>query len=158
MLSFDGGQLMPLSEVVAQLREAVREHDVEGITLLGGEPMAHAPGAAALAQAAHQLGLSVMVFSGYTLVEIRALPSPAVNDLLAHTDVLVDGPYVRDMPEKQRRWIGSSNQRIHFLTSRYHADDPCWRMPNTLEIRLRGSEVVVNGFPAQGAIGLWKRG
>jgi anaerobic ribonucleoside-triphosphate reductase activating protein len=153
MLPFDCGRLVALADVVAQLREC----DVEGITLLGGEPMAHATGAAALAREARQLGLSVMVFSGYTLEEIRALPDPAVNELLAHTDILVDGPYVRELPEMRRRWIGSSNQRIHFLTDRYRADDPCWRMPNTLEIRLRDGEVVVNGFPAQGAKGLWKR-
>jgi anaerobic ribonucleoside-triphosphate reductase activating protein len=150
MLSFQGGQIVLLAEVVAQLRAA----DVEGITLLGGEPLAHGAGAAALANAAHQLGLSVMVFSGYTLEEIRALPDPAASNLLAHTDILVDGPYLRELPEARRRWIGSSNQRVHFLTDRYRADDPCWQMPNTLEIRFQDGEVLVNGFPAQG---FWKR-
>lgn len=153
MLAFEGGQSIALAEVLAQLRQA----DVEGITLLGGEPMAHAAGAAALAQAARQLGLSVMVFSGYTLEEIRALPDPAVRDLMAHTDILVDGPYVRDLPEMRRRWIGSSNQRVHFLTERYRADDRCWGMLNTLEIRLRNEELTVNGFPAQEAKEIWKR-
>ena len=103
------------------------------------------------------VGLTVMVFSGYTLDEARALPDPAVADLLAHTDILVDGPYDRDRPDTERRWIGSTNQRIHFLTDRYRADDPCWRQPNTLEIRLRGGELSVNGFPARSAVGLWKR-
>ena len=41
--------------------------------------------------------------------------------------------------------------------ARYRADDPCWRLPNTLEIRLRGRELAVNGFPARSAVGLWKR-
>jgi anaerobic ribonucleoside-triphosphate reductase activating protein len=157
MLPFEGGQSMALADVVKRLQSAVREHGVEGITLLGGEPISHAAGAAALAREARRLGLGVMVFSGYILAEIRAMPDVAVHDLLAHTDILVDGPYVREMPETQRRWIGSSNQKIHFLTNLYHADDPCWRMPNTLEIRLNGQELTVNGFPARGAVGLWKR-
>ncbi|MFO0845179.1 MAG: 4Fe-4S cluster-binding domain-containing protein [Gemmataceae bacterium] len=46
MLPFEGGQATPLSEVLRQLDAA---DGVEGITLLGGEPTAHAAGAAALA-------------------------------------------------------------------------------------------------------------
>src|SRR5205814_5009897 len=128
----------------------------EGITLLGGEPFAHAAGAAGLAKAVRRLGLTVMVFSGHTLEEIRACNDPVADELLAHTDILVDGPYVRELPETTRRWIGSANQRIHFLTDRYRADDPCWRERNPLEIRVRDGEITVNGFPAPRAGGLWK--
>jgi len=157
MLSFTGGITMTASQVLAQMHNAVQEHGIEGITLLGGEPLAHAAGAVALARAARSCGLSVMVFSGYTLEEARQLLDPAVTELLACTDILVDGPYLREQPETRRRWIGSANQRIHFLSDRYDADDPCWLLPNTLEIRLRGPELVVNGFPARSAVGLWKR-
>src|SRR5947209_5777104 len=156
MLPFQGGQRMTLAEVLAPL-DAARKQGIKGITLLGGEPLAHATPAAALARAAQRRGLSVMVFSGYTLEEARQLPEPAVAELLALTDLLVDGPYLRDQPETRRRWIGSRNQRIHFLTDRYRADDPCWRRGNTLEIRLAGGAVTVNGFPAPTAAGLWKR-
>jgi anaerobic ribonucleoside-triphosphate reductase activating protein len=97
-----------------------------------------------------------MVFTGYTLAEARQLPDPLVAELLALTDILVDGRYKRDQPERRRRWIGSANQRIHFLTDRYRSDDPCWRLPNTLEIRLREGELTVNGFPASQATGLWR--
>ena len=128
------------------------EFGVEGITLLGGEPFAHAAAAAALATAARQRGLTVMVFSGYTLEEIRGAARPGRRPTCsAHTDILVDGPYVRDQPDAERRWVGSTNQRIHFLTDRYRADDPCWRQPNTLEIRVGpDGDVTVNGFPAAG--------
>jgi anaerobic ribonucleoside-triphosphate reductase activating protein len=157
MLPFEGGDRISVAEVLAQLRTAAAAHDLEGLTLLGGEPLAHAAGAAALARGAHALGLTVMVFSGFTLEEARALPDPAVRDLLADTDILVDGPYLREQPETRRRWIGSANQRVHFLSARCRADDPRWLLPNTLEIRLRGSELSVNGFPARSAVGLWKR-
>jgi anaerobic ribonucleoside-triphosphate reductase activating protein len=157
MLQFDGGTEVPLADVVAQVRSAVEREAIEGITLLGGEPMAHAEGAGALARHAHRLGLTVMVFSGYTLEEIHRGADPAMLDLLEHTDILVDGPYLRDRPEPRRRWIGSANQRVHVLTDRASADDPRWLGPNTLEIRLEGSEVTVNGFPAPSAVGLWKR-
>lgn len=157
MLPFAGGTGLALIDVVAQIEDVEHEHGIEGVTLLGGEPLAHAAGAAALARAVQERGLSVMVFSGYTLEEARRLPDPAVAELLAHTDILIDGPYLRERPETRRRWIGSANQRIHFLSDRYRADDPCWLLPNTLEIRLSGTELTVNGFPARSAAGLWQR-
>jgi anaerobic ribonucleoside-triphosphate reductase activating protein len=155
MLPFAGGQQMRLEEVVADVAAAMT-HGIEGITLLGGEPTAHAQSAAALARRVRSLGLSVMVFSGYTLEELQARRDPHIDDLLGHTDILVDGPYDRELPDTQRRWIGSTNQRILFLTERYSPDDPCWRRPNTLEIRLVAGEITLNGFPTAGALGTWK--
>src|SRR5262249_61154693 len=115
-----------IPEVLARGAGA-RADGIEGITLLGGEPLAHADGAAALAGDVRGRGLSIMVFSGYTLEQARAMADPHVDALLARTDILVDGPYVRELPDTTRRWIGSTNQRIHFLTDRYRADDPVWR-------------------------------
>jgi anaerobic ribonucleoside-triphosphate reductase activating protein len=157
MLPFEGGHSVVLPALLDQIQASVADHGIEGITLLGGEPLAHAAGGAALARRVRDHGLSVMVFSGYTLEEAGQLPDDAVAELLALTDILVDGPYDRAQPETRRRWIGSANQRVHFLTDRYRADDPRWLLPNTLEIRLRGQELSVNGFPARPAVGLWKR-
>lgn len=151
-LTFHGGEERSLADVT----DVIANADVEGITLLGGEPFAHAADGAALAEFAHACGLSVMIFSGFTIEELRSRTEPAVRALLALTDILVDGPYRREEPDTQRRWIGSRNQRIHFLTPRYQADDPCWRERNTLEIRVSGSGVSLNGFPDAAASGLWK--
>src|SRR5437660_3688563 len=111
MLSFEGGAAVSLAELLCQIERAAAERNIEGITLLGGEPLAHAVGAAALARRVRALGLTVMVFSGYTLAEARQMSDPAVAELLAHTDILVDGPYLRERPETRRRWIGSANQQ-----------------------------------------------
>jgi anaerobic ribonucleoside-triphosphate reductase activating protein len=157
MLPFEGGTPTPAAEVLRQIEAAARDHGVEGITFLGGEPLAHAAGAVVLARALKERGLTVMIFSGYVLEDARQMPDPAVAELLDLTDILVDGPYVRELPDTNRRWIGSTNQRIHFLSDRYQADDPRWRMRNTLEVRLRGRELTVNGFPGRSAVGLWKR-
>jgi anaerobic ribonucleoside-triphosphate reductase activating protein len=154
-LPFKGGEQRSLFDILDEIDRAL-PLGIEGITLLGGEPFAHAPGAAALAHACRQRSLSVMVFSGYTLEEIRELPDPAAVELLANTDILVDGPYLREHPDTTRRWIGSTNQRIHFQTDRYRADDPCWRQKNTIEIRLDAGVLSVNGFPAPSAKEFWK--
>lgn len=144
MLPFAGGR----DTSIARLTEHVRERDVEGITLLGGEPFAQAAEAAKLAEAVRALGASVMVFTGYTLDELSAMDDEAVARLVAACDLLVDGRYERDRPEHTRRWIGSENQRMHFLSDRYHPDDPRFVASNTVEVRLRHGELSVNGWPA----------
>jgi anaerobic ribonucleoside-triphosphate reductase activating protein len=156
MLSFSGGTKTSVSELVYSIESAIEEHSIEGITLLGGEPFAHSA-ASVLADEVRARGLSVMVFSGFTLSELKQKQAPDVDRLLAATDLLIDGPYLRDQPDSSRRWIGSSNQQIHFLTERYSADEAYWKQPDTLEIRLDDGEVSVNGFPAKQAVGLWKR-
>src|SRR6476660_3545738 len=62
MLPFEGGTPMTVAEVLRQL-DAARPAGVEGVTLLGGEPLAHAAGAAVLAREVRARGLSVMVCS-----------------------------------------------------------------------------------------------
>jgi anaerobic ribonucleoside-triphosphate reductase activating protein len=158
-LPFDGGTDQSVEEIVALISAAKTEHQIEGVSLLGGEPFAQATAAAELAIGVQRLGLSVMIYSGYTLAELQTLADADqyVQLLLAATDLLVDGRYEKENPEPSRRWIGSANQQIHFLTDKYRADDPRWRQPNTLEIRLVDGELAVNGFPGVNAKALWKR-
>ncbi len=151
-LPFTGGETKSLAEMTEWLTRSKSVNGIEGITLLGGEPFAHVEAAIALTRAARELGLSVMVFSGYSLEQLQ---EEHHMQLLALTDILVDGPFLREQPDTTRRWVGSTNQRIHFLTDRYYFDDQ-WQKRNTLEIRVVGREITVNGFPAKNAVGLWK--
>jgi anaerobic ribonucleoside-triphosphate reductase activating protein len=157
MLPLAGGRPLAVDALVAEIRRVHEYVPLEGVTLLGGEPFAQARAAAALAGQVQRLQLSVMVFSGYTLAELRELGDESASRLLACTDILVDGPYLRDQRELRRRWIGSANQQVHFLTNRCRADDPRWLLPNTLEIRLEDGALVVNGFPAANAKDFWHR-
>lgn len=157
MLPFEGGRAHALEDVLAQIFAVAETEDVEGITLLGGEPFAHAGVSSQLATRVQSHGLSVMIFSGFTLEELQGRQEPEVDRLLDHTDILVDGPYDKEQPESERRWIGSRNQRIHFLSSRYQAEDPCWQAPNTLELRFSKGELSVNGFPSRETKEFWNR-
>jgi anaerobic ribonucleoside-triphosphate reductase activating protein len=153
----DGGTLMPVKEIVRQIADAKMHLGIEGISLLGGEPFHQAEAAVIIARETQTLGLGVMIYSGLTLAELHAQPATAIHQLLQLTDIVVDGPYRSDEPETVRRWIGSRNQVVHFLSDRYDPADPCWTRPNTLEIRVRGDRVEVNGFPAPQARSLWRR-
>lgn len=137
-------------EPEALAREALAA-GVEGVTLLGGEPFAQAEALALFCERARAGGLSVMAFSGFTLAELRAQPDPAVARLLSLCDLLVDGPFDPARRTTARRWVGSENQVMHFLTGRYAPEDPRFFEPNTLEIRLRKGSLEVHGFPVLGA-------
>lgn len=112
-----GGREVPVAEIAAEM-DRVR-HRIEGVSLLGGEPFAQAGAMAEVAREARRRGLSVVVFTGHTLEALRAGAVPDAGSLLDETDLLVDGRYERDAPEARRRWVGSSNQRFHFLSGRY---------------------------------------
>lgn len=158
---FDPRRGEPIDEaaLIAQITAAQRG-GVEGVSLLGGEPFEQAAGLAVLAAHARAIGLTVMVFSGYRLDELRARPDAA--GLLAVTDVLVDGRYDHTRPEPPppvgRRWIGSTNQTRHHLSAAYAAEDPQWHAANTIEIRLSKSALRINGWPSADRIVGKRRG
>lgn len=142
-------ELVSAASVLQWLENAHHAHDLEGVTFLGGEPMLQAQGLSAVAQGAQSLGLSVMVFSGYTKIELDALQLPGVDQLLRYTDVLVDGPYEVNLPEQNRRWAGSANQQFRYLTARYDERiESEGEVERVLEFRLRtDGSVFVNGWP-----------
>ena len=148
---FDGrrGEATSIDALCGQISEA-RGRGVEGVTFLGGEPFEQAVGLATLAAHARSLGMTVMVFSGHTLAVLRSRTDAVA--LLALTDLLVDGPYDQTRPEPPppvgRRWIGSANQAMHYLTAAYAPEDPQMREANTIEIRISAKSLLVNGWPS----------
>lgn len=145
-----GGRMMEIDEIVADLLRAKDECELEGLSLVGGEPFYQASGCAELAERAQDAGLSVVTFTGYLYEKLKqrhyGRVSVGRSRLLAATDVLIDGPYQQDLPETRRRWVGSSNQRVHHLTPCY-LGDPRFLEPNTLEVRLENGVLTVNGWP-----------
>ena len=148
-LQFVERELVSAQSVLDWLSDAHQAYDLEGVTFLGGEPMLQAKGLAFIAQGAQALGLSVMVFSGYTRAELDELKLPGADQLLRNTDVLVDGPYEAKLPDQIRLWVGSTNQQYHYLSRRY---DPRIEkgeaIDRAIEVHLdaRGS-IFVNGWP-----------
>lgn len=145
MWSANGGRTTAVDELLEQIASA----DVEGITVLGGEPFEQAGALGHLAAAVRELGLSVMTFTGYEYEHLAGPDAPAgAKDLLADTDLLVTGPYLAEAPDRVRPWVGSTNQRFHFLTPRYsHLRDQLAQLPDRVEVRVAANgEVSVNGW------------
>ncbi|SBW10294.1 Anaerobic ribonucleoside-triphosphate reductase-activating protein (fragment) [uncultured delta proteobacterium] len=85
---------------------------LSGITFSGGEPFMQAAPLAAIAREVKTGGKTVVVYTGYTLEALLARADTAARDLLALTDLLIDGPYVESLRDLDLTFRGSSNQRI----------------------------------------------
>jgi anaerobic ribonucleoside-triphosphate reductase activating protein len=139
--------------------ELLAHPGVGGFTFSGGEPMSQAAG---LAQVIHiarrQRDLTLICFTGYRLAQLRAdPPGRGVVDLLAQTDVLIDGRYVAARNDGFGL-RGSDNQRVHFLTGRLaHAEAELTGGPRRAEIRIRGRSALLVGVPSHGVSAAFDR-
>lgn len=148
MFDARGGRELSVTDLVNQVNRA-RTGGIEGITLLGGEPMDQALGLATFAEAVQKLGVGVMLFTGYRLEQLKKSLKPGVRALLSSTDLLVDGPYVEAQRSHRRRFIGSDNQRLLFLTERYrgHRDLRDDGM-QSVHVTLKEGSAVLSGWPS----------
>lgn len=99
-------------EAMNTLLSYVKDEQVRGLTLLGGEPFQNVP---TLTEVVRQVREAVpekdiWVYSGYVWKDLMA--DPTKLELLQLCDVLVDGPYVDHLRDPMLQFRGSSNQRI----------------------------------------------
>ena len=129
--------------------ELLAHPGITGFTFSGGEPMAQAAGLAEVIRIARRhRDLTLICFTGYRLTELRDRPpAPGVAELLAQTDVLVNGRYVAARNDG-RGMRGSANQEVHLLTGRLaQAAAELAGGPRRTEIRLRGRSALLVGVP-----------
>lgn len=93
---------------------------IDGLTILGGEPMEpeNQRGLLELARAAKAAHpeKTIWCYTGDVYEELVDPESPRhtehTDELLTLIDVLVDGPYIEDLHDITLRFRGSSNQRV----------------------------------------------
>lgn len=106
----DGGMEISRSELIGLLKINPL---VKGVTFSGGEPFQQAPFAAALGGYLRELGLDLWVYTGFTWDSILTnLNRPGYQELLKITNVLVDGPFIREQQDLALLFRGSANQRL----------------------------------------------
>lgn len=119
--SFEAGK--PFTrEVEDKIIESMAPDYVDGLTLLGGEPMKpqNQAGLVAFVERVRERyprggGKTIWCFTGDTLDEL--MPggrhrTEVTDRLLECIDILVDGPWVQELYNISLRFHGSSNQRI----------------------------------------------
>lgn len=109
---FDAGKSVLVSDAHDMLTGV---SGTDGVSFSGGEPFEQAPALASLAGMVRASGRNVLVYTGYRYEFLVASDVAAFRDLLAVTDILVEGEYRAEVGGAGR-WRGSSNQRVMPLT------------------------------------------
>jgi len=104
------GKRTSIASIVEEILAHREDHD--GVTILGGEPFDQPESVAELVSRLKDNGLHVTAYSGYTIEQLIQRNLPAMDYILTHIDLLIDGPFVREMHEGAGEYRGSRNQRI----------------------------------------------
>lgn len=109
---FNGGRMVDTSEIIGMIDSNPM---LDGVTLSGGEPFCQSEECKIIADAAHERGLNVWCYTGYTCDELMKFGDPYDIALLGSIDVLVDGRYMEEQRTLELPFRGSRNQRIIVL-------------------------------------------
>ena len=144
MQPFSVEEIFSVAETAARI---ISLKDIEGITFTGGEPFAQAAALAELGGILQKKGLNIVTYTGYTLENLKEGENGEWNRLLAVTDLLIDGPFIKkqqgDFPMR-----GSANQRLFFLTDRLENHPDLERKGREVEILIKpDGDLVLTGFP-----------
>ena len=100
-----------LEDTIDKVLELCDNNIIEGLSILGGEPMhpTNIEGTKRLAKAFKEVypNKTIWVWSGFLFD--RDLKN---EEILNYIDVLVDGQYVDELHNPTLKWKGSSNQRV----------------------------------------------
>lgn len=101
-----------LEAIITLIETIAKEHQVDGFTITGGDPMYQADDLQKLIMHLCKISSDILVYTGY---EIEELP----KEYLHNISVLIDGKYIE---ERNNNCIlrGSDNQRIFILNTDVH--------------------------------------
>ena len=150
----NGGRKTIVEKVVNAI---LHLENIEGITISGGEPFLQLDALYSLVKnIKNNSDLSIIVYTGYTINELRKLNDSKVDQLInGMIDILIDGEYVDELNDGVAL-RGSSNQIVHFLSERYKG---CERV---YTLKKRDSEILVSdkdlffvGIPEKETLKTW---
>lgn len=107
---FQAGQVWTPRET-AQVITYLQDPITTGLTILGGEPFEHSRALKEILEEIQaQVQKNIWIYSGFLYEDL--LKDPDAQALLDLCDVLVDGPFIKDLKDLSLSFRGSSNQRI----------------------------------------------
>ena len=104
------GLLTPISVIVNEIVAKRKDHD--GVTILGGEPFDQAEAVANLVAKLKEKDFHLTIYSGYTLENLLERLDSHIDYTLCQADLLIDGPFIRELTENAGEYRGSLNQGL----------------------------------------------
>ena len=111
-------QYLATDDVMRLVEKVAHSHPVDGFTISGGDPFDQAEALAALLPALAAISGDILIYTGYTMADLRSEPSGHVKKVLNRAAVVIDGPYIEALNDNTCL-RGSSNQGIHILNPDY---------------------------------------
>ncbi|QGS51605.1 4Fe-4S single cluster domain-containing protein [Spiroplasma tabanidicola] len=124
-----------------KILEAKDKFNIEGITLLGGEPFLQPEALKEIVNFCYKNKLTIICFTGYIYEKLL----PEFKDILNKIDILIDGPFIMSQLDIKRRLIGSKNQRVLKLTDTYKNCDYFEKPHSEVEIQIYNDRFSMNG-------------
>ena len=122
-----------------------KETGIDGITILGGEPLDQITAVSELCAKMKKNGLSVILFTGYCISEDDMYINYKLDELLSNVDLLIDGPFKSDQTIGAPNLSGSRNQRVSYLSDYFLNKN--YAVNNKFEIRIEPTGIVrINGM------------
>lgn len=101
------GTMTPIEDIL----EVIQSESFSNVTLSGGDPLYQVEAVTELCKLIKdQTNKTIWCYTGSTMEEVLA--SVRLSMILPYIDVLVDGPFVRDLRDEQLLFRGSRNQRL----------------------------------------------
>ena len=114
--SFDGGKEFT-PQLLNEIVEALTSNDItRSFCVMGGEPLCDENLFLTNLVISHVRekvqGVKIYVWTGYIYEGLLKKSNPHLKNILAETDVLIDGPYIKSLRDITLPLRGSSNQRV----------------------------------------------
>jgi anaerobic ribonucleoside-triphosphate reductase activating protein len=139
-------QIIPVTDLIEKIISAKKKYGIEGITFIGGEPFLQAKGLSVIASFCKNNELSVIAFTGYKLDELHKMSLENTDELLQNCDMIIDGEFQCGNLDNERNWIGSKNQKVHYLTDFYNRGIEYDKsFCDGIELRINKKRIVING-------------
>lgn len=147
MQSLEPKFIVDTKDLLDLIDRETTKNPVEGVSLIGGEPIWQAGSLCEIAEWFQRKGLSVLMFTGFLYEELLEMNEPQINKLLSLTDLLIDGEFIESEPDLERPWIGSRNQKVYRLSDFYPAGIEYKGEARRLELLVSKDEILINGWP-----------
>jgi len=147
MWSFTAKHLFSPENLAALI---LKTPDIEGITILGGEPMHQSDDLLCLIKILKEHKLTVFLYTGY---DFHELIKQSQKELFQNSDIVISGRYIKELRDINLQWRGSSNQLIHYNSARYR--ELIIEEGNYIQINIKtDGSITISGYPSEEIIDL----
>ena len=108
MQYYDPSKEVTIDEIIQMVLSIKKP--IDGFTISGGEPFYSPEALNILVSTLSTICDDILIFTGYTLTELKKQKNKYINAVLKKCSAIVDGPFVRELSSECKGLRGSANQ------------------------------------------------